>query len=114
VSLWAISVREIQAPPLVKPIDWMLLTTIKIETFDQAWQCVQWYTMRWVIERYPSVLTRGCQVEELQLEEADRIKRALAVSWVGAWRLLFLTYTARMDSEQLCETMLEPYDETSR
>jgi hypothetical protein len=27
------------------PIRWLLLTTLPIDTFEQAWQCVQWYSL---------------------------------------------------------------------
>jgi len=41
-------------------------------------QCLRWYSYRWLIERYHYVLKSGCRIEQLQLESADRIHRALA------------------------------------
>jgi hypothetical protein len=41
-------------------------------------QCLIWYSYRWLIERYHYVLKSGCSLEELQLETADRIEKALA------------------------------------
>jgi hypothetical protein len=110
VPLWAISVKELAAPIGVNSIEWLILTTIAMTSIEQAWQCIQWYTLRWLIERYHYVLKSGCQVEELQLEEAERITRALAVYSIVAWRLLFLTYSARINPEQSCTAMLEQYE----
>jgi hypothetical protein len=110
VPLWAISVKELAAPRGVNSIEWLILTTIEMTSLEQAWQCIQWYTLRWLIERYHYVLKSGCQVEELQLEEAERITRALAVYSIVAWRLLFLTYSARIHPEQSCAAMLEQHE----
>lgn len=64
--------------------------------------CVRWYTHRWKIEHDHYTLRSGCRIEELQLEDVERLHRALAVYAVVAWRLLYLTYTARQDPEQPC------------
>ncbi|MDX2232239.1 MAG: hypothetical protein NW220_21565 [Leptolyngbyaceae cyanobacterium bins.349] len=47
--LW---VEEPIAPTNGEPIRWLLITTLPIETFEQAWQCVVWYSLRWLIERF--------------------------------------------------------------
>ncbi|NEP28059.1 MAG: IS4 family transposase [Moorea sp. SIO3I6] len=35
-----------------QPIRWLLLTTLPIDDFQKAWQCVRWYSYRWLIERF--------------------------------------------------------------
>ena len=49
----------------------------------------------------------GCRLEELQLETADRLERALATYSIVAWRLLWLTYEARVNPDVSVETVLE-------
>lgn len=110
IVLHAILVEELKAPANVLPVRWLLLTTLPVNTFEQALQYVQWYTLRWLIERYHYVLKSGCQVEELQLEERQRIERAVATYCIVAWRLLFLTYLARIQPEQTSTMVLEPYE----
>ena len=56
-----------------------------------------------MIERYHYVLKSGCGVEELQLETAPRIEKALAVYCIVAWQILFLTYEARNNPNISCE-----------
>jgi hypothetical protein len=107
IRLNAIVAEEIHAPHGIAPVRWLLLTTRGVENFEDALQCVQWYTMRWLIERYHYTLKSGCQVEELQLEEAERIERAVAVYCIVAWRILFLTYLARLHPDQLSTTVLD-------
>lgn len=94
-------------PPLGQvPIDWLLLTTLPVDDGAQAAQCVHYYSLRWLVERFHFTLKSGCQVEALQLESADRFMRALATYSLVAWRLLWLTYAARQHPQQSCETVL--------
>ena len=102
--VWA---HEEHAPEGQTPIDWLLLTTLPVGDFAQAAQCVQWYSLRWLVERFHFTLKSGCQVEELQLETADRFMRALATYSIVAWRLLWLTYEARIHPDQSCDRVLE-------
>jgi hypothetical protein len=108
LPLQAILVEEEAPPPGCKAITWLLLTTLPIETLAQAEQAVQWYSLRWLIERYHFTLKSGCQVEELQLGTADRLYRAVATYALVAWRLLWLTYEARQRPEASCEEVLTP------
>ncbi len=78
IILNVISAREENPPTGKKPINWLLLTTLDVQTFEQAVRCIRWYTYRWLIERYHYVLKSGCRIEHLQLETAERIKKALA------------------------------------
>jgi hypothetical protein len=50
---------------------------------------------------------RSCGIEKLQLETADRIEMALATYTIVAWRLLWLTYQARVNPDLPCDTVLE-------
>jgi len=68
---------------------------------------VKWYTYRWLIERYHYALKSGCGIEKLQLETARRFHMALATFSIVAWRLLWLTYEARVNPDQPCDTVLE-------
>src|SRR5260370_7395857 len=61
-----------------EPLCWMLLTTLPVNTFEQAAQCVHWYRFRWVIERYHLVLKSGCRIKHLQVETAPRLDPAFA------------------------------------
>lgn len=98
VEMSIIYVKEV-GPKVVNPVEWYLLTTMKIETIEQAGQCVKWYSLRWLIERFHYVLKEGCKIEELQLEEAERLKKAIGIYSIVAWRLLHITYLNRVDPD---------------
>ncbi|WP_413171639.1 IS4 family transposase [Anabaena azotica] len=99
---------EEENPPLgTNPISWLLITSLEINSLEDAARCIQWYTYRWLIERYHYTLKSGCGIEKLQLETADRIHMALATYTIVAWRLLWLTYEARINPDLPCDVVLE-------
>jgi hypothetical protein len=107
ITMNVLLVEERNPPPAgQKPIRWLLLTTLPIDTAAQAWQCVTWYTYRWWIERFHYVLKQGCQIEALQLAKGSRLCKALATYSIVACRLLSLMELARQQPDQSCETIL--------
>ena len=107
IRVGVILVTELEAPEGVEPLRWLLLTNLPVETEEQVLRCVGYYRQRWIVERYHYVLKSGCQVEKLQLETAERLRRALAMYGIVAWRLLWLTHEARAQPESPCTMVLD-------
>jgi hypothetical protein len=72
-----------------------LLTTCEITTTEQAQECLRWYCLRWRIEDWHRVLKSGCRIEALQHKTAERLKRAIAINLVIAWRIMLMTLLGR-------------------
>ena len=102
VTVNAILVTEVSPPEGETPVSWTLLTTLPVSSLDEARSCVRFYCLRWLIERYHYVLKSGCKIEESQLRDANRLMLLLALYCVVAWRLLWITYSAREDGDQPC------------
>ena len=107
VRLGVVLAEQTDASPGEAPLRWLLLTTRPVGTAEAAVQAVRWYSRRWLIERLHFVLKSGCRIEELQLETAARLQRALATYLIVAWRLLWLTYEARRGPEEPAATVLD-------
>lgn len=103
-------VEEREPPAGVKPLRWLLWTTLAVESWDDATEVVEYYRLRWLIERYHYVLKSGCGIEKLQLEKGEGLERALAVYGVVAWRLLWLTYEARVRPEEPCTVVFAEHE----
>lgn len=106
IPLQVVEVIEPTPPEGEEAVHWLLLTSWPLEQVADAQQIVTWYTYRWLIERLHYVLKSGCKLEERQLREAPRLERLLAVFSAVAWRLLWLTYQARVTPDAPCTTAL--------
>jgi hypothetical protein len=81
VTLYFVEVIEPHPPKGAKPIHWLLLTTHKVDSIAAAWQIVAWYKRRWIIEQFfRSMKTQGLQVEDSQLETAERLMKLVAIA----------------------------------
>jgi hypothetical protein len=102
VNLWAVWAREIDTPANTHPLEWMLLTTIEVNSFEQALEKTTWYTKRWGIEVYHRTIKSGCKIEKRQLGSAQRIETCLAIDMVVAWRIMHLTQLGREHPDAPC------------
>lgn len=105
-SVTAVWVIETTPPPGTEPIEWMLLTTRPVATFDAANRLVDWYCCRWEIEVWHTILKSGCKVEDRQLDTARRLHRCLVLASVVAWRILLASRLARTDPDLPCSVLL--------
>jgi hypothetical protein len=107
LSVWAVYAREVDYPAELKePIDWMLLTTVKTESFEDACQRLSWYSRRWGIEVYHRTIKSGCRIEDRRLDDADSIEACLAIDIVVAWRIYWLTMLGREKPDTPCDQIL--------
>ena len=103
VRVWAVYVLEQACEEMVKsPIEWMLLPTVEVKSFEDAQKQVEWYSGRWGIEVYHRTLKSGCRIKDRQLGTADRLETCLGVDMVVAWRIYHLTMLGREVPEVPC------------
>ena len=95
VEINTVLVEEINPPEGEEPITWLLLTSLPVDTFEQACLVVEYYLCRWQIEIYFKVLKSGCKIEDRQFETSERIKPCIALYMIVAWRVLFVTMFGR-------------------
>lgn len=107
IRVWAVLAREADCPQGVTPLEWLLVTTIPIGSFEQAAEKLSWYCIRWGIEVYHRTLKSGCKIEERQLGTADRIESCLAIDMVVAWRIYHLTKLGRETPDVPCTVFFE-------
>jgi len=107
LNVWAVYAREVGYKAEVKePIDWMLLTTVKTESFEDACQRMNWYGRRWGIEVYHRTIKSGCRIEDRRLHDTDNLDACLAIDLVVAWRIYWLTMMSRESPETPCDQIL--------
>lgn len=107
LSIWVVYAREMGYPSEIKePIDWMLLTSVKTESFEDACERLSWYSRRWGIEVYHRTIKSGCRIEDRRLDDAQSIQACLAIDLVVAWRVYWLTMVGREKPETPCSQIL--------
>lgn len=107
VEINTVLVEEINPPDGEEPITWLLLTSLPVDTFEQACLVVEYYLCRWQIEIYFKVLKSGCKIEDRQLETSERIKPCIALYMIVAWRVLFVTMLGRECPDLPCTVLFE-------
>lgn len=108
VKAWVVYARETGVPVTAEePLEWMLITNVETNNFEEACQRLHWYTKRWGIEVYHKTLKSGCKIEERQLGHARRIENCLAIDLVVAWRIYYLTKQGRETPDVPCSVFFE-------
>jgi hypothetical protein len=105
LALWILAVTEDKPPKGAEPLRWFLLTTMEIKSADDAEQYLRWYCLRWRIEDWHRVLKSGCRIEEIAHRTANRLRRAIAIELVIAWRIMLMTLLGREQPELPAEVM---------
>ncbi len=95
IDIWVVHALEENPPSNTEPVEWFLLTTIEIGSGEDAEQCLRWYCLRWRIEDWHRVLKSGCCIEDLAHETAERLRRAIAINLVIAWRIMLMALMGR-------------------
>jgi hypothetical protein len=88
--VWGVHIRERQPAEDAPPVDWLVLTSERVESFADAVRVLGYYTRRWVIEEWHRALKEGCRLEASQLDEPEDHLRLAAILSVVAVRLLQL------------------------
>jgi hypothetical protein len=107
ITLQVVMATEISPPANEEPIEWVLLSSLPVPDFDAAIELIRLYQIRWEIEVFHRVLKTGCRVEELQLKTDDRVRVAIALYMIVAWRVLYLMKLGRECPELPCDVVFE-------
>lgn len=93
----AVEVYEINPPEDIdQPIRWVLLTTLPVDSFEQAKLVVDFYVLRWLIERFHYLLkSGGANVEDLQYEKPDTLKKVITTKSIVVMRAMKIRYIAQ-------------------
>lgn len=99
LAMNVVIVQEVDAPKGVKPIRWVLLTSLPVENFEDACQVIEDYENRWLIEEYHKVMKTGCNLEVHALRDASRLEPLIALISVIGVRLFQLKLIGRNQPE---------------
>lgn len=112
VALTGVRVEEIDPPPGVKPVLWLLLTTHAVDDVAGALQIVEWYRARWTIEQvFRTLKTQGFDIEESQIETPEAMMKLAVATLIAALRTMQLVHArSGATGQRLTDAMDEAAD----
>jgi hypothetical protein len=108
VTVNVVLVREPNPPPGEPPVEWILVTTLPIDTPEQVRTIVAYYCVRWAIEVFFRTLKSGCRIERRRFEHIDRVLPCLGLCLIVAWRTMFVCRMGQSCPDLDCEAIFEP------
>jgi Domain of unknown function (DUF4338)/Transposase DNA-binding/Transposase Tn5 dimerisation domain len=109
LGVWAVYVTEVNPPSSKEAIEWMLLTTLEVNRYEQALEKIDWYNKRWGIEEYHRALKSICRIENRQLGDRTVWQNCLAIDLVVAWRIEHIKKLARTQPHAPCSIAFEEH-----
>ena len=107
ITVNVVLAEEVDPPKGCDAIQWVLITSLPVETLDQVKTIVEAYCIRWQIEIFFKTIKTGCRVEERQFETLTRLLNCMAVYSIVAWRIMYLCRLGRTCPDINCEVIFE-------
>ncbi len=97
LAVWVVRVGEPDPPAGQEALEWILLTNVPTTLLAQAWERVDWYACRPIVEELHKAMKTGCGMELLQFTTRKALEVSIAMLSVVAVQLLRLRDLARHD-----------------
>jgi hypothetical protein len=108
VEVNVVLVSEVNPPADDVPVEWLLITSLPIDSAEQVRLVVEYYSVRWMVEVFFRTLKSGCRVERRRFETLEAVLPCVAVYLIVAWRTLFVCRMGRAFPDIDCEAVFEP------
>jgi len=107
LRMLAVSAQEMSPPGNREALNWLLLSTEGSADRDGARMILNWYRLRWQIERFFHALKQGTRIKDRQLNEPDDLRKCVAFDAITAFRVWDLTWLARNRPDELAIQYLQ-------
>ena len=107
VKLNVVLVEEQDPPEGEEPIQWILVTTLPVDSETDIRNVVKYYCLRWQIEIFFKTLKSGCRIEERRFETLEREMNCVAIYIIVAWRIMLMCHLGRECPDMTCEAVFE-------
>ena len=106
LTAWVVEAWEPNPPKGAQRLHWVLWTSLPVGSFDQAWQVIEYYERRWLIEEFHKALKTGCRLESRQYQTAARLEAVTAMISVLAIRMIQLKTIARAEPTRAAKDLI--------
>lgn len=101
LTVTAVLATEMNAPKGVKPLEWLLISSLPVSDAKGAITLFNWYLCRWEIELFFKILKSGCGIEDLQLEHVERLFKCITLYMIIAWRIMYIRAMGKTSGKEL-------------
>ena len=101
-----LNIVEIKTKNLDKndELSWILLTSLPVNNYGDAFLVIDYYSKRWHIENYFKVLKDGCcKVERASLRTFEKLEKYISFFSIIAWKLYNLKHHAEANPDEDAE-----------
>jgi len=102
IEINVVAATEVSPPIGHKGLSWILLTTEKVNDFEDARKIVRFYEKRWLIEEFHKCWKSGVKVEKLRMQTAGNLERMVTILAPIAIRLIQLRENLDENGEEKC------------
>lgn len=106
LTLNVVHVREENPPPDETPVEWLLFTTLPVNSKEQVAYIVDCYRTRWTVEEFNKALKTGCAYETREFQTLHALLVVLAMTLPIACELLWLRSRARAEQPVSASTVM--------
>jgi len=106
LKVYGVLAREVDPPAGYEPIEWCLITSLPVNTFEEATQVIGYYEKRWHIECFHKALKSGLRAEACRLDRSDKLMKFIALASIIATRLYWASMLRRHNPEASCSQLL--------
>ena len=108
ITMNVVEVREIDPPADAESLHWILLTSLPVRSFAEAWRVIEYYEKRPLIEEFHKALKTGCRVEERYYQTSERLEALVGLLSVVALRLVQLKRVAHVAPQRPASEVVPP------
>ena len=90
-----IMVKEEESQEGFEPIEWILYTSLQINSWNDVITIIGYYKKRWRIEEWHKACKSICNIDELRTRKVERMKRQISLKMIIAWYIMFVTLLGR-------------------
>jgi len=90
VTVNVVVIRECHPPKGAKPVFWVLLTSLPVETLEQQVRIGRMYELRWRVEAFFKLLKSGYKIEKTRFDSGRKTAKLLVVLSLAAMIVLKL------------------------
>ena len=91
-----IMAREECPPEGCEAIEWVIYTSLPVDTKEDIIRVINIYKKRWRIEEWHRVLKEGLSIDELQYRSIETLDRVIAIKMIFGWYVMLITLLGRM------------------